>query len=73
MEKYAPNLKDLASRDVVSRSILKEILAGRVAGPFESSPLLNLRVSPIGLVPKKTKGEFRLIHHLSFLKYLLFN
>ncbi|MFB6240964.1 MAG: FAD-binding protein, partial [Gemmatimonadota bacterium] len=29
MEKYAPNLKDLASRDVVSRAIYKEIRAGR--------------------------------------------
>ncbi len=29
MEKYAPNLKDLASRDVVSRAIYLEIKAGR--------------------------------------------
>ncbi len=29
MEEYAPNLKDLASRDVVSRAIYKEIRAGR--------------------------------------------
>jgi len=28
MEKYAPTAKDLASRDVVSRSMQKEILAG---------------------------------------------
>jgi succinate dehydrogenase / fumarate reductase flavoprotein subunit len=28
MERYAPNAKDLASRDVVSRSMTKEILAG---------------------------------------------
>jgi hypothetical protein len=26
----------------------------------------NLRCSPIGLVPKKAPGEFRLIHHLSW-------
>ncbi len=30
MERYAPSAKDLASRDVVSRSITKEILEGRV-------------------------------------------
>jgi len=29
MERYAPSLKDLASRDVVSRAIYKEIRAGR--------------------------------------------
>ena len=32
MEKYAPNAKDLASRDVVSRSITIEILEGRGIG-----------------------------------------
>ena len=26
----------------------------------------NFRISPLGLVPKKAPGEFRLIHHLSF-------
>ena len=29
MERYAPNIKDLASRDVVSRAIYEEIVAGR--------------------------------------------
>ena len=48
------------------KKINSEILAGRVAGPFDAPPLPNLRVSPIGLVPKKTPGEYRLIHHLSF-------
>lgn len=42
----------------------KEINMGRVAGPFPYSPLHNLRLSPIGMVPKKD-GTFRLIHHLS--------
>ncbi|HWE38869.1 MAG TPA: succinate dehydrogenase flavoprotein subunit [Isosphaeraceae bacterium] len=32
MEKYAPNLKDLASRDVCSRSIYQELRAGRGIG-----------------------------------------
>ena len=27
---------------------------------------MNLRASPIGLVPKKKAGEFRLIHDLSY-------
>jgi len=33
MARYAPNAKDLASRDVVSRAIAQEILAGRGCGP----------------------------------------
>jgi len=33
MERYAPNAKDLASRDVVARSIVLEILEGRGCGP----------------------------------------
>ena len=38
----------------------------RLAGPFDSPPLPNFRVSPLGVVPKKAPGEYRLIHHLSF-------
>ena len=33
MERYAPNLKDLASRDVVVRSMDQEIKEGRGCGP----------------------------------------
>ena len=33
MERYAPNAKDLAGRDVVARSMVIEILEGRGAGP----------------------------------------
>lgn len=29
MERYAPNAKDLASRDIVSRAIMMEVLEGR--------------------------------------------
>ena len=32
MERYAPNAKDLASRDVVSRAMATEIKEGRGAG-----------------------------------------
>ena len=33
MERYAPSAKDLASRDVVSRSMTMEIREGRGVGP----------------------------------------
>jgi succinate dehydrogenase / fumarate reductase flavoprotein subunit len=42
MERYAPNLKDLASRDVVSRSMDQEIKEGRGCGPHKDYVLLKL-------------------------------
>ncbi len=42
MERYAPNLKDLASRDVVSRSMDQEIKEGRGCGPLKDYVLLKL-------------------------------
>ena len=48
--------------------IQKELDAGRVAGPFDKPPLPNFQVSPLGLVPKKVPGEFRVIHDLSYPK-----
>ena len=42
MERYAPSAKDLASRDVVSRSITKEIIAGRGIGNEKDHVYLHL-------------------------------
>src|SRR5699024_948232 len=42
MERYAPNAKDLAGRDVVARSMVKEILAGNGCGPDGDHVLLKL-------------------------------
>jgi len=42
MERYAPNAKDLASRDVVSRSMSIEINEGRGVGKDKDHVLLNL-------------------------------
>jgi hypothetical protein len=50
----------------VDADIACEITAGRIAGPFNSTPLPNLFVSPIGMVPKKEPGAYRRIHDLSF-------
>lgn len=52
--------------DVVSSKIEKELAAYRLAGPFLSPPFSVFRVSPLVVVPKKTLGEFRMIHHLPF-------
>jgi len=42
MERYAPNAKDLASRDVVSRAMTTEIKEGRGCGPHADHLLLKL-------------------------------
>ena len=42
MERYAPNAKDLASRDVVSRSMTIEINEGRGVGPEKDHIFLHL-------------------------------
>jgi succinate dehydrogenase / fumarate reductase flavoprotein subunit len=42
MERYAPHLKDLSCRDVVSRSSMMEIREGRGAGPQGDYVLLKL-------------------------------
>ncbi len=42
MERYAPNAKDLASRDVVSRAMTTEIKEGRGCGPAGDHVLLKL-------------------------------
>ncbi|GAA5444289.1 succinate dehydrogenase flavoprotein subunit [Microbulbifer sp. NBRC 101763] len=42
MERYAPNAKDLASRDVVARSMVLEILDGRGCGPEGDHVFLKL-------------------------------
>jgi len=42
MERYAPNAKDLAGRDVVARSMVLEILEGRGCGPNKDHVMLKL-------------------------------
>ena len=42
MERYAPNAKDLAGRDVVARSMVLEILEGRGVGPEGDHVFLKL-------------------------------
>ncbi|VDI69222.1 Hypothetical predicted protein [Mytilus galloprovincialis] len=57
----------LTHKGSVTSSITKvhELESDRIAGPFSCRPFKNLRLSPIGLVPKKPSG-WRLIHHLSY-------
>lgn len=66
---FSANLKSARDNPQVLRDkVFKEVSLGRIMGPFTSLPFPNLRVSPLGVVPKKEEGKFRLIHHLSFPK-----
>ena len=63
----APNLLSaIQNPRVLSAKLSKELDAHRLAGPFSSPPFPIFRISPLGLVPKKVEGEFRLIHPLSY-------
>jgi succinate dehydrogenase / fumarate reductase flavoprotein subunit len=53
MERYAPTIKDLAPRDVVSRSIYQEIKEGRGAGPNGDMVYLDLRHLDPKLIEEK--------------------
>ena len=69
-ERVSSTSKNLVSAflhpTVVDDKIRKELDSHRLAGPFP--PLPPFRITPLGVVPKKTPGEFRLIHHLSYPK-----
>jgi len=56
MERYAPNLKDLASRDVVSRAMATEIKEGRGAGPQGDHLMLKLDHLGPEVIDKRLPG-----------------
>jgi len=56
MERYAPNAKDLASRDVVSRSMTIEIREGRGVGPKNDHIHLNLQHLGADVIHERLPG-----------------
>ena len=56
MERYAPTAKDLASRDVVSRSMTLEIREGRGVGPEADHIYLQLSHLPAELLHERLPG-----------------
>ena len=56
MERYAPTAKDLASRDVVSRSMTLEIREGRGCGPERDHIYLHLNHLPPELLAERLPG-----------------
>ncbi len=56
MERYAPTAKDLASRDVVSRSMTIEIAEGRGCGPDKDHIMLHLEHLGADLLNERLPG-----------------
>jgi succinate dehydrogenase flavoprotein subunit len=56
MERYAPTAKDLASRDVVSRSMTMEINEGRGCGPAKDHIMLHLEHLGAELLHERLPG-----------------
>ncbi len=56
MERYAPNAKDLASRDVVSRAMTIEIREGRGVGPEHDHLFLHLEHLGAEVIGKRLPG-----------------
>ncbi|KIJ54874.1 hypothetical protein M422DRAFT_24770 [Sphaerobolus stellatus SS14] len=56
MERYAPTAKDLASRDVVSRSMTLEIREGRGVGPEKDHLYLQLSHLPAEILHERLPG-----------------
>ena len=57
----------LSFPDIVDSKIQKELVLGHILGPYSALPdFPNFRLSPLGVVPKKSPGEYRVIHHLSY-------
>jgi succinate dehydrogenase / fumarate reductase flavoprotein subunit len=53
MERYAPTVKDLAPRDMVSRAIFQEIKEGRGDGPHRDAVWLDVRHLPSDVIEEK--------------------
>lgn len=65
--RLSKNLSSIhGNEQILYQRIDQELRANRIASPFTQPPFPNIQVSPLGLVPKMSPGEFRLIHHLSY-------
>lgn len=53
MERYAPTIKDLAPRDMVSRAMVQEVREGRGAGPHKDYVYLDLTHLPAAQIEEK--------------------
>ncbi|CAG2204889.1 unnamed protein product [Mytilus edulis] len=69
VDKFPSNNKSARENpDAVNLKLTKEIMKGRIKGPFNEAPFEKFICSPLGLIPKKENRSFHSIHDLSFPK-----
>ncbi len=51
---------------VLQQFVQKEMSCGRLYGPYNSLPFASCHVSPVSLREKSDRGQYRMIHDLSF-------
>ena len=67
VKRQAPNLKLTCGDETdLWNKVMKEVKLKRFAGPFRQVSFSNYIQSPIGLVPKDSGRDTRLIFHLSY-------
>ena len=60
--RYSKHLKSANENpDILRENIFKEAKAGWIDSSFDVPPFSNLQISPLGLIPKKKIGEYRVI------------
>ena len=65
-ENFGKNSQNVrGNEDVVAVKLEKEILSGRIMGPFDTPPFAPFTVSPLNIRPKKNPNKYRLLHNLS--------
>jgi hypothetical protein len=63
----SPNSRSaLLHPQIIDEKLDKGLKDGIISGPFTTPPMDPFIISPLGLVPKQTPGQWRLIHNLSF-------
>ena len=63
---HPPNLRSaLDHPEILDTYIANECTSGHTAGPFPAPPFPSFNVNPLGAVPKKHTGKWRLILNLS--------
>ena len=58
----------LSNPSFIHKKLQKELALDHISGPYDNPPFKIMVCSPIGVVPKKEPGQFRLILDLSYPK-----
>lgn len=67
---FSKNLKPaIDQKCLLSKKLHDEFILGWILGPFKKRPITNLRINPVGLVPKQN-GAFSFHTHQAKYKWI---